>query len=81
MAHSVFYNAEGEIVKRAPDGDPLELLKNLHQVKPIQSKNDLKRKIDASNELGIVRRTKKESKSSLNILGSVYADSSSEAEN
>ena len=86
----MFYNAEGEIIKRAPEGDPMELLKSLHHVKSRdQGGNDLKRKND-SNDLGIVFRKKKEDtqslkkateeKSSLSILGSMYADSSSDAD-
>jgi hypothetical protein len=65
----------------------------LHQVKYKDQGNDLKRKNDSTNDLGIVVRKKKEilkdaqslkktkeEKSSLSILGSVYADSSSDAD-
>lgn len=71
----------------------MELLKSLHQVKYKDQGNDLKRKNDSTNDLGIVVRKKKEilkdaqslkktkeEKSSLSILGSVYADSSSDAD-
>ena len=88
LARSVFYNADGEIVKRVPEMDPIQVLRSNHQNNSIISDNktdlnDKKRKNGVQNELGIVRKKEKDhvsqdKKSSLNILGAVYGDTDSD---
>ena len=91
LVQSVFYNSEGQTVKRVLEPDPLVQLKNQRIL------HSPKRKVDANPflDLGIIKKNKQSSvnssikiatnstknvESSLELLGSMYQASSSDSE-